>query len=272
MNRKEATELAYSSLKNIMEDAKAEAEWLVALCLDVKRSEVYSLTDLSKEEQEYFMFALKQRKKKVPLAYIFHKTNFYGYDLEVNKNVLIPRAETEELVELALKHISKESSVLDIGTGSGAIAIAVQKESKANVTAVDVSNDALKVAKKNAAANQAKVEFICSNLFEKLEGRTFDVVISNPPYISESEYNELDEGVKNFEPKLALCDNLDGLEFYRKIILNVKKYLKTDGKVFFEIGYNQGKAVEKLFIENNFKNVTIKKDLEGNDRIVYAFI
>jgi len=272
MNRKEATELAYNSLKNIMEDAKAEAEWLVALCLDIKRSEVYSLIDLTSEEFNEFEFVLKQRQKKVPLAYIFHKTNFYGYDLEVNKNVLIPRAETEELVEIAIQYINKESEVLDIGTGSGAIAIAIQKETKAKVTAVDVSSSALKIAKKNAASNESKIEFICSNLFEKLEGRKFDVVVSNPPYISEDEYNELDEGVKNFEPRLALCDNLDGLEFYRKIILNVKNHLKTNGKVFFEIGYNQAKDVEKLFLENNFKNVTIKKDLEGNDRIVYAFI
>lgn len=269
MKRKEAVEYAYNLLKLTMEDAKVEAEWLVALCLNVKRNDVYLDKVLSKEEEEKFHFALKERQKKVPLSYIFHSANFYGYDFEVSPNVLIPRPETEELVEYAIKNISSTDSVLDIGTGSGVIAITINKKTNAKVTAVDISKEALKLAKTNAVRNNAKVEFICSNLFEKIQNRTFDIIISNPPYISEEEYNTLDEGVKNFEPKLALVAEENGLYFYKKIINEASKHLKTKGKIFFEIGYNQGKKVADL-LEKDFENIIVKKDLQGNDRIVSA--
>jgi len=270
MNRKEATNLAIKTLN--VEDNKAEAEWLVALSLNIKRSEVYSSVSLSKEEEEVFFSNLAKRKQDIPLAYIIGLANFYGYDLKVNESVLIPRPETEELVLEVLKHVSKDSSVLDIGTGSGAIAVAIQKQCGAKVTAVDVSDQALTVAKENARINNAEIEFIKSDVFENLKNRKFNIIVSNPPYISTTEYEHLEKSVKKYEPKLALCDGEDGLKFYKKIIKNAHKYLLEGGKVFFEIGYNQAEDVKKLFEENGFVNVILKKDLQGQDRIVYAIM
>ena len=245
MKRIEAVNYALNRL-SALSDAKAEAEWLVALVVKGKRSDVYSSRELSGEEQKMFLFALNQREQGIPLAYIFHSAEFYGLEFEVNTSVLIPRPETEELVELALKHIGIHEEVLDIGTGSGAIAIAVAKNSSARVTAVDISKDAIKMAKHNAVINNVKVEFILSDLFGALENRTFDHIISNPPYINLKEYNELEDVVKNNEPKLALYGGEDGLDYYRRIIKEAPKHLKRGGMIFFEIGYNQAKEAGKV--------------------------
>ena len=269
MKIKELTNLALEKLKNISDD-KADAEWLVALSLGTSRGNVYLNEEVSKNQEKAFFKALKKRVKGEPLAYIFKSANFYGYDFYVNKNVLIPRPETEELVNLALKSIAKDTRVLDIGTGSGVIAITIAKESEAKVTAVDISSKALKVAGKNALSNQANVEFIKSNLFSKLKNRKFDVIISNPPYITEEAYIGLNKTVKDFEPKIALVGGVDGLKFYKKIIENAHKYLSDNGKLFFEIGFDQAEAVKNLLIKNGYRNIKIKKDIFKNDRIVYA--
>lgn len=269
MKIKDLTNLALKTLENI-DGFKAESEWLVALSLGISRSEVYSNRETSKKQQIKFNKELKQRLKGEPLAYIFNSACFYGYDFYVNKHTLIPRPETEELVNEALKHISKESKVLDIGTGSGAIAVTIQKESNAIVSAVDISKKALKVAKRNAKNNKVNVEFIHSNIFSKLKERKFDVIISNPPYITKEAYLGLDKTVKDFEPKLALVGGDDGLVFYKVIIKNAHKFLENNGKIFFEIGYDQGESVKNLLIESGYKNVMVKKDLYKNDRIVYA--
>lgn len=268
MKRLEAVNYAKSRLSGLR-DCKAEAEWLVALVIKGKRSDIYADKELSSEEQKMFLFALNEREKGVPLAYIFHSAEFYGIEFEVNNSVLIPRPETEELVSLALKHIGIHESVLDMGTGSGAIAIAVAKNSSARVTAVDISKEAIKMAKHNAVTNNAKVEFIISDLFEKLDGRKFDYIISNPPYIDKKEYDELDKLVKDNEPKIALYGGEDGLYYYRKIVEEAPKYLNRGGKIFFEIGYNQADAVSK-FLEKDFYDIKVQKDLEGQERIVYA--
>lgn len=269
MKVKDLTHLALKTLESI-DGFKAESEWLVALSLGISRGEVYSNQEVFKGKQKIFNKALKKRMAGEPLSYIFNSACFYGYDFYVNKHTLIPRPETEELVNEALKHISEDSTVLDIGTGSGAIAVTIQKESNAKVTAVDISNKALKVAKKNAKKNDVKVEFIHSNIFSKLKERMFDVIISNPPYITNEAYLGLDKTVKDFEPKLALVGGDDGLDFYKEIVKNAHKYLKNNGKIFFEIGYDQGEAVKTLLTESGYKNVTLKKDLYKNDRIVYA--
>ena len=268
MKRVDAVNYAISRLGAKL-DAKAEAEWLVALVIKGKRSDVYLNKELTSEEQKMFMFALNEREKGIPLAYIFHSAEFYGIEFEVNSSVLIPRPETEELVELALKHIDNESEVLDIGTGSGAIAIAVAKNSKAKVTAVDVSKDALKIAKHNAVVNNAQVEFVLSDLFKGVHGRKFSHIISNPPYIDEKEYNELESVVKDNEPKLALYGGKDGLDYYRNIIKEAPNHLKNAGMIFFEIGYNQGAEVSRL-LEKDFEEIKVLKDLEGQERMVVA--
>jgi len=269
MKIKKATNLALKTLEGFT-DYKAEAEWLVALSVGIKRSEVYQDLEMNSKQEKVFKSALKRREKGEPLAYIFKSASFYGYDFFVNKNVLIPRPETEELVNFALMSINKNSKVLDIGTGSGAIAITIAKEINAKVTAVDISRKALRVARKNAKLNQINVRFLQSNLFSKLNNEKFDVIISNPPYITNEAYQGLEKTVKEYEPKLALVGGEDGLKFYKKIIEDAHKHLNNDGKVFFEIGYDQADSVKKLLIDNGYKNVQSKKDLYGNDRIVYA--
>lgn len=251
----------------IFEDA--EAEWLVALSLGKKRSDSHSGEELSKKQEKKIEKFLKQRKKHKPLAYILKSAEFFGFEFFVNKNVLIPRSETEELVELVQKNIDENSKVLDIGTGSGAIAISLQKLTGAKVSAVDVSKKALSVAKRNARSLDVKVEFKSSNLFEKLDGRVFDVIVSNPPYVSENEFKTLEKDVKDFEPKLALVAKNDGLEIYERIIKQAQNHLSCGGKVFFEVGHLQAEKVKSL-LEKDFENITMKKDLEGKNRIVFA--
>lgn len=268
MKRLEAVNYAKSRL-SMLRDCEVESEWLVALTIGGKRSDVYLDKELTSEQQKMFLFAVSEREKGVPLAYIFHSAEFYGLEFEVDPSVLIPRPETEELVELALKYIKSGDEVLDIGTGSGAIAIAIAKNAKAKVTAVDVSEEALKVAKQNAITNKANVEFVLSDLFGSLENRMFNCIISNPPYIDEKEYNELESVVKDNEPKLALYGGKDGLMYYRNIIAEAPKYLRCGGMIFFEIGYNQGKEVSNL-LKKDFEEIKVLKDLEGQERMVYA--
>ena len=268
MNRKQAVNFAKKELGNF-ENPQLEAEWLVALTLGIKRGEVHSDKELSSKEERQLKRNLSKRKKSVPLEYIIGNAEFFGYTFKVNKNVLIPRPETEELVECVLKSVEKSSKVLDIGTGSGAIAISISKQTETSVVAVDVSRRALKIAKDNAKLNNADVRFIKSDLFSKLKDAKFDVIVSNPPYIGEAEYMGLDSSVKDFEPRLALVGGEDGLDFYRRIISEAKNHLNANGKIFFEIGYKQGEAVSNL-LKEDFKDIVIKKDLEGNDRIVYA--
>lgn len=247
----------------------AESEWLVALALEKKRSESHSSDELSKKQEKKIEKFLKQRKKHKPLAYILKNAEFFGFEFFVNKNVLIPRPETEELVDLVQKNINEKSKVLDIGTGSGAIAITLQKLTNASVFAVDISRKAISVAKRNEKKLDVDVEFFRSNLFEKLCGEVFDVIVSNPPYISEDEFKTLEKDVQEFEPKLALVAENDGLAIYEKIIKQAPKHLSENGKIFFEVGHMQAEKVKSL-LEKDFENITIKKDLEGKNRIVFA--
>lgn len=260
-------------VKKELESAKicdtAEAEWLVALALSKKRSFVHSERELAKEEEQKILSFLEERKQNKPLAYIVGNQEFYGYTFVVNQDVLIPRPETEELVCLVKNNISRNEKVLDIGTGSGAIAIVLAKETNAVVTAVDISKKALKVAKENAKRLDAKVNFVCSDLFENLDGQVFDIIVSNPPYISENEYENLEKDVKDFEPKLALVANDNGFEIYERIISQAKNHLSENGKIFFEIGFSQAEKIKKL-LEKDFENIKIFKDLEGKDRMVMA--
>lgn len=270
MDIKQAVTMAKNGLSNF-ENPLLEAEWLVALTLKKKRPEIYGNYDLTRQEERRLQKNIKRRAQGWPLEYLVGSANFYGYDLKVNRNTLIPRPETEELAEMVIKNAKSTDKILDIGTGSGAIAIAIKNKTGASVVAVDISPKALKVAKKNAIKNGAAIEFIKSNLFSKLQGRRFDKIVSNPPYVSESEYRQLERGVRDFEPKLALVAKEDGLHFYKKIIADAPKHLEKGGKIYFEIGYNQAKEIAKL-LDKDFKDIVIKKDLEGQDRIVCATI
>ncbi len=246
----------------------AEAEWILAILLDLKRSELNSDKLITPKYIERINKVVEERLSGKPLWYCIGDTEFYGYTIKVDQRVLIPRPETEILVEKALKCIKKEDKVLDLCTGSGAIAIAIKKESDATVFASDVSGDALELAKENAKNNGADIAFIESDLFNAFGEEKFDVIVTNPPYIKSSDILKLQKEVKDFEPMLALDGGEDGLDFYRIIAKECPKYLNEKGVILLEIGYNQGDDVKELF--NGFSSVEIIKDYENNDRIIKA--
>lgn len=251
-------------------DEISDFDWICCEVTGKKRSELPFIKEFSNEELKKINDAVDKRLKHIPLAYIFGKTNFFGYDFFVSSDVLIPRLDTEILVETIIEEIKnrKEStSVLDIGTGSGAIAITVCKETGANVTAVDISEKALDIAKKNANLNNVSVKFIQSDLFSNISDLKVDIIVSNPPYIESCEIDGLMPEVKDYEPILALDGGESGLDFYERIINDADKHLNSRGKLFFEIGYNQGESVSNL-MKQKFKNVKVIKDYLGNDRIV----
>ena len=212
---------------------------------------------------------------KMPIQYIIGQAFFMGDYYKVTKDVLIPRDETELVVTKALDIINQYGlkSVLDIGSGSGCIACSLAKHGDVDVVSVDVSKKALEIAKENAKRlNLKNVEFLQSNLYENLKDAKidrFDVIISNPPYIPKG--TKLQEEVC-FEPELALFAEGDGTGFYKKIIENSKKYLKTNGFIIFELGINQSEIVKSYFKDYGFKNITIEKDLAGIDRIIFAHL
>ncbi len=267
--------VVYSEAKNRLSAVGindiAEVEWLIAECLGKNRNDIKLLTHIGKEDYRKIKNALTKREKRMPLSKIFNHANFYGYDFYVDKNVLSPRPETEEVVEEAIKLIKTNDSdkVLDLMTGSGAIAITIANQTNANVFASDISEQALLIAKKNAKNNKAKIKFIESDIFKNIKKEKFDLIISNPPYISSKDILTLDDEVKKYDPLISLDGGEDGLYFYREIAENAPKYLKTKGILVLEIGEDQGKSVKKL-LQKNFENIRIKKDYNKNDRIVIA--
>lgn len=256
------------ALKNAGVLEECEAEWIVSIVLDIKRDDLKNDRIVTPKYIEIIQKITNERASGRPLWYCIGDTDFYGYKIKVDERVLIPRPETELLVENALKSINKNSKVLDLCTGSGAIAIAVKKESEANVTAVDISEDALTVAKENAKLNGTEIDFIKSDMFSALDGKVFDVIISNPPYIQSAVIDTLQREVKDFEPKLALDGGADGLEYYKIICDNALKYLTDGGILIMECGFDQASLIKNMLTE--FKDVQIIKDYEGVDRIVKA--
>lgn len=215
---------------------------------------------------------IKLLEKGVSPQYIVGNVNFYGNVIDVNEKVLIPRFETELLVEKTIKYINKlfgdkSVDIIDIGTGSGCIAITLKKELDANVTAVDVSRDAIGVAKSNAIKNDVAIDFILSDVFSNVSGK-FDVIISNPPYIREDE--KIEDIVKDNEPHLALYAKDNGLYFYDNILKNARRYLKNKFLIAFEIGCEQGASVKNLAYKYlRDIDVLIEKDYSGKDRFVF---
>jgi release factor glutamine methyltransferase len=213
--------------------------------------------------------------RKRPIQYLEGKTNFYGYDFIVNKNVLIPRFETEELVENTICYIKKyfnnKVNIVDIGTGSGAIGITLKKELPSiNITMTDISKSALNVAKKNAKELNIDATFIEGNLLEPLKNKRFDVLISNPPYIKNNE--EIDSLVKNNEPHIALYGGEDGLKCYDLILKYVDNILNEKSMIAFEIGASQKQDIVNL-IKKYLPDAKyeVKKDLQERDRMVFIF-
>lgn len=264
--------------KNGVPSALVDTEYIFSEALKVSRNTLkYSMSREIKEEdknkiREMLMLRAKNRK---PLQYILGEWEFYGLPFKVRENVLIPRPDTEILVEqcIQLMREIEEPNILDIGSGSGAISIAIANELKSSsVTGVDINEDAIKLANENKVLNKVEnVNFMKSDLFEKLdEDFKYDLIVSNPPYITKDEYETLMPEVKNFEPKNALTDLGDGLYFYREISKKAEAYLKDTGYLAFEIGYKQAKDVSKILEDNNFAVLSIVKDYGGNDRVVLA--
>ena len=258
---------------NNVESPKLKARLLLQYVLDKPRQYiiVYDNKEIDKQQQWQYFVNIEKLTKGVPLQHITHRQEFMKMDFFVDENVLIPRPDTEILVEEVIKIAQKYNSprILDLCTGSGAIAISLKKfVANADITAVDISEKALEIAKRNAEKLEAKINFVKSDLFDKLDNRKFDIIVSNPPYIRKDEIKKLSEEVQK-EPKIALDGGEDGLDFYRIITEQAINYLKTGSFLCFEIGYNQKNDVIKIIEDDqNYKNTYCKKDLYGNDRII----
>lgn len=251
-------------------DAKTDAWLLLAMVCKIDRNFYYlhMQEDITEEQLTEYESVLKKRAEHIPLQYITGEQEFMGLNFIVNSNVLIPRQDTEVLVEEALKQIKPGMEVLDLCTGSGCIIISIMKNvPQITAMASDISKQALNVAKENAKLNEVSIQFECSNLFDNLKG-TFDVIVSNPPYIRTEEIEKLMPEVRDFEPYDALDGKEDGLMFYRKIIEQAKPYLKSGGYLMFEIGYDQGEAVSSLMKQAGYEDVRVIRDLAGLDRVV----
>ena len=237
------------------------------ISLGISSREAEELISVSKNIEEDYQKLLEG----YPIQYLIGYVNFYGYKINVNQSVLIPRYETEYLVEKTIKYakemFNNKINILDIGTGSGCIAIALKKELNSDVNASDIKEEALEVARENARINNANINFIKSDMLDNITGQ-YDIIISNPPYISYDE--EIMDSVKKYEPHSALYAKDNGLFFYKKILDNVKKHLNHKYLIAFEIGYTQSHSIVNMIIDNFDKvTVSIEKDLSGKDRYIF---
>lgn len=221
-------------------------------------------------EEAAYLEVIEKRGKRIPLQHITGTQEFMGLPFSVNEDVLIPRQDTETLVEFVMNRLPKGAEVLDMCTGSGCIAISIGKLAGAKVTAVDLSPKALAVARKNAEQLEVPVTFYESDLFTNVPELKYDAIVSNPPYIPTKVIEGLEPEVRDFEPHMALDGEADGLTFYRKIVDESRAYLKNGGLLAFEIGHDQRVAVSRLMEEAGFTEVRALKDMPGLDRVVYG--
>ena len=256
-----------------VEEAKLDAWYLAMECFDINRTDYYMNPYREIDEEQYtrYQAMIEARARRIPYQYLINQQEFMGLHFYVNENVLIPRQDTEVLAQLVMKK-ADNADILDMCTGSGCIILSLGKLCKPkSLTAVDISSKALEVAKRNARNLEVPVTFIESDVFDKVTG-TYDIIVSNPPYIPTKVIEELMPEVKEHEPMLALDGLEDGLYFYRILAKEAYKYLRKDGYIFLEIGHNQGKDVKNLLLEAGFTEVNIVKDLPGHDRVVVGKI
>ena len=249
---------------------KQNVETILAHTLNIKRLDIYLQLErkFSGKKLEIVFNIISRRKDKEPLQYILGETEFYGYTIKVDKSVLIPRPETELLVEIIIAEENDIKNILEIGTGSGALVIALAKKMNGIVIdATDISEDALRIAEQNTILNQVDINIFKSDIFDNVLNK-YDLIISNPPYISLTDYKQLPVEIKDFEPKSALLADDNGLFFYNKILQKAKDHLTESGKIYFEIGYDQAKKITEIAKKNRFSNIKVFKDLNGFDRIV----
>jgi len=273
----EAVKLSADYLqKKGIESPRLNAELLLAHLLNCKRLDLYLLFDRPLKENEIILYRelLKKRGSFVPLQYIIGNVEFYGLEFSVDSSVLIPRPETELLVDTIIEENKNTNlKILDIGTGSGIIAIALAKSlEQPELFAIDISEAALANAKKNAIKNDVtdRIKFLQLDVRSDLSllKESFDIIVSNPPYISKDEFPKLQTELRVFEPAIALTDYADGLSFFKIISEKAIRLLKNNGKLYFEIGKDQSDSVKKILQENGFANIQIKKDYQEIDRVI----
>ena len=257
--------------------AKLDVELAMCKILDVTRLYIHLNLDeeICKKDQNRIEALLKQRRKGRPMAYIIGKKEFMGLDFFVKEGVLIPRPDTEVLVEDIIEQAKKIDNplIVDIGTGSGAISVSLAKYIKdSKVYSLDISDDALEVGQVNAKNNEVedKITFLKSDVFSSLENEDikFDIIVSNPPYIRKADIAGLEVDVKNYEPSLALDGGDDGLDFYRKITEDSIKVIKDNGILGYEVGYDQAEDVKKIMIQSGYGDIRILEDLASIQRVV----
>ena len=271
MTLREALSLGRDLLKGAnIEEYETDAWILLEAACGCTRNDLFLRGNepLFKEKEELYKEYLEKRQKRIPVQHITGVQCFMGLDFFVTPDVLCPRLDTEVLIEEALKRIKPGSRILDMCTGSGCIALTLLHFVKnCTATAADLSEKALAVARKNGSRLGGECTFVHSDLFENIDG-TYDVIVSNPPYIATKEIEALEPEVRIHEPMMALDGMEDGLFFYRKIVSASKGFLNPDGWLFFEIGYDQGEAVSDMMIDAGYSGVQVIKDLAGLDRVV----
>jgi release factor glutamine methyltransferase len=261
--------------KHKIESPKVKAEWLISHCLELKRLDLYMQHDrpLNDNELDKIRQLLKRCASNEPVQYICGSTSFYGYDIKVGPGVLIPRPETEVLVDLALKEVKDGDHLLDLCTGSACIPIAIQKErsNSLNVIACDIEKKAIKYATENIVNNNLQnTKIINCDLFEKIPKIEFDLITANPPYVSRSEYSEMGIDVLKHEPETALFAQNEGMEIIIEIAEEAKNFMKANANILIEIGAHQGEKCIQLFKKMGYINVEVVKDYSQRDRILRA--
>lgn len=273
MTLREAYEYGQIQLEKAgIEDASVDAWYLLEFVTGMSRAMYFLKMHESLSEQQEICYKeyIQTRSSHIPLQHITGVQEFMGLEFLVNEHVLVPRQDTEVLVESALEVLQPGMKVLDMCTGSGCILLSLLnfREGLEGI-GVDISQEALKVAVKNQERLNMKATFLQSDLFDEVTGQ-YDLIVSNPPYIRTAVIEELKEEVKFHDPFLALDGKEDGLYFYRKIVEKSPEYLKNGGKLYFEIGHDQGEDVKHLMEMAGFSNVSVKKDLAGLDRVVFG--
>ncbi|MBR1853633.1 MAG: peptide chain release factor N(5)-glutamine methyltransferase [Lachnospiraceae bacterium] len=290
MNYRECYEKGKATLRQAgVPEAELDARLLLEYVCGTDRNTllVHGDREVTGKEQSVYEKLLERRRERVPLQHLTGVQNFMGLDFQINEHVLIPRQDTEILVEEVLKNLHDGMRILDMCTGSGCILTSILHYSNGcSGIGVDISAEALAVAEKNAlqllcgqreaiagggsdGRSKEQIQFVQSDLFEKVSGK-FEIIVSNPPYIERQMISELMPEVREHEPFSALDGGTDGLDFYRRIISQSPSYLCGGGMLFFEIGYNQGEMVKQLMIQTGFKEVLIKQDYAGLDRVIYG--
>ena len=260
------------------DNPRSEIEWLLEDLLNYKKIDLYLKFEEEIDSGKLFILKswIKRRVSREPLQYITGKADFYGRSYFVNNKVLIPRPETEILIDAAIKNLLKKKNpfIIDIGTGSGCIGITLAIEiKKSNVLSIDISKDALLIAKNNAENHNIKnIEFLEIDILKNDINKKADLIISNPPYISKNELSTLMPEVKNHEPKISLTDNKDGFTFYERFVYLFPKILKNDGAAIIEVGREEHSIrVLEIFKKNGIKNIKVIKDLNNDNRAVIIY-